>query len=116
MFLPPLLSELKGTSQTLGQLDFRSLLGFSSPLEHKLFEVMLIGKFLGFFYNSHKPRNSLVFQLHSLYSSTEVNDKEQWIEREPGQVQQQRLVGRHELYQHKKVYFGWRKASTFCWL
>ncbi|KAF4788022.1 hypothetical protein TURU_166800 [Turdus rufiventris] len=40
----------------------------------------------------HKPRNSLVFQLHSLYSSTEMNDKEQWIEREPGQVQQQRNV------------------------
>lgn len=46
MYLPPRLSELKGTSQTLGQLDFRSLLGLSSPLEHKLVEVMMTGKFL----------------------------------------------------------------------
>lgn len=103
MSLPPLFSENKRVSETLGQLESRSLQGLASPLKHKFAEGRLMGMFLVYFvlcFKSHKPGKSLVFQLHFFFSCTEINGKENWIEREPrGVWQPAAKVGRemHEL-------------------
>lgn len=44
MSMPPLFSENKRASETLGQLEFRSLQGLTSPLMHKFVEGRLNGK------------------------------------------------------------------------
>lgn len=82
----PIVLWVKGSISNIRPAGIQVSTGALKSLKAQAVWGHVDGKISVLFYKSRKPGKSLVFQLYSLYSSTEINGKEQWTDREPGQV------------------------------